>query len=115
MTEHRVARVEVRLRRVGDEPLAAAGVLPVERHPHGSAQVRQLVQLVANRVARAAFAVAARVAALNDEVGHHAMDRDAVEEALVRQVDEVRHRQRRVGDRQLDLDRAAIGRDKRMR
>jgi hypothetical protein len=36
--EHRVAPVEVRLRRVRDEELAAAGVRPVERHADGAAQ-----------------------------------------------------------------------------
>ena len=85
VAEHRVARVEVRLRRVRDEELAAAGVLPVERHADGAAQIRPLVDLVANRVARPALAVAARIAVLHDEVGHDAVDRDAVEEALPRQ------------------------------
>ena len=67
-------RVEVRLRRVRDEELAAAGVRPVERHADGSAQVGPLVELVANRVAGSAFAVAARIAGLDHEVGHHAME-----------------------------------------
>ena len=78
--------------------------------PDGPAQIRTLVDLVANRVAWSAFAVPARVAVLHDEVGDDAMYGDAVEEPLARQRHEVVHRQRRVGDGQLHLDRAASSR-----
>ena len=87
----------------------------IERHADGAAQVRPLVQLVANRVAGPAFAVAARIAVLHDEVGHDAVDAEAVEVALARQRDEVLDRQRRVEHRQLDLNRAAIGVDVHLR
>ena len=60
-----------------------------ERHADGAAQERALVQLVANRVAGPAFAVAARIAVLHDEVRHDAVDLQAVEEALARERDEV--------------------------
>ena len=36
LSEHGIAGVEMRLRRVRDEELAAAGVLPVERHADGA-------------------------------------------------------------------------------
>ena len=88
---------------------------PVERHADGAAQVRPLVQLVANRVARPAFAVAARIAVLHHEVRHDAVDAEAVEVALARQRDEVLDRQRRVEHGELDLNRAAIGVDVRLR
>ena len=88
---------------------------PVERHADGAAQVRPLIELVADRVAGPAFAVAARIAALDDEVGHDAMEREAVEEPLARERDEVLDRQRRVEHGQLDLDRAAIGLDVHLR
>jgi hypothetical protein len=52
-----------------DEELAAAGVLARERHPHGAAKIGALIELVANRVARAAFAVAARIAVLTTKSG----------------------------------------------
>ena len=58
-----------------DEELTAAGVAPeIERHADRAAQVGALVELVANRVAGPALAVAARIAGLNHEVGHDAVD-----------------------------------------
>src|SRR5262245_44299142 len=91
-----------------DEELAAAGVGPVERHADGPAQIRTLVQLVANRVAGSAFTVAARIAALDDEVLDDAMEGDAVEESLACKRDEVVRRQRRIEHRQLDLNQPAV-------
>ena len=82
-----------------------------ERHADRAAQIRLLVQLVANRVARTAFAVAARVAALDDEVRHHAMERQTVEVALARERDEVVAREGRIEHVELDLDRALLGLD----
>src|SRR5262249_48943029 len=69
MAEHRVLRVQVRLRRVGDEELTAAGVWPrIERHADRPSQIRAVVQLIANREPRSALAVTARIAVLNHEV-----------------------------------------------
>src|SRR5688572_12746372 len=90
-----------------DEELAAAGVFPVERHADGAAQVRTLVDLVANREAGAAFAVAAWIAALDHEVGHDAMEGEAVEESAPGERDEVVNRERRVSDREIDVNPAA--------
>jgi hypothetical protein len=63
----------MRLRRVRDEKLAAAGVLARESHPDRAANVRQGVDLAADLIAGAAFAVAARVAPLNDEIRNDAV------------------------------------------
>src|SRR3982751_1576636 len=65
LAEDGVAAVEMRLRRMGDEELAAAGVRTGQRHPERPPQIAPAVQLVANGVAGPAVAVAARVAALH--------------------------------------------------
>jgi cyclophilin family peptidyl-prolyl cis-trans isomerase len=69
---------------VRDEELAASGVFAGKRHPHGASQVGALIDFIANGVAGATFAVAARVAILDDEVGNDAMDGEAVEVTLAR-------------------------------
>src|SRR5689334_6168308 len=56
----RVAGVEVRLRRDRHEILAATGVLAAERHANGAAQIRQVVELVAYRIAGPAFPITTR-------------------------------------------------------
>src|SRR5205823_5596287 len=50
--EHRVRAVEMRLRRVRDEELAAPSVGPRQRHPHGPGFVAYRVELVAQREPR---------------------------------------------------------------
>src|SRR5205085_1299544 len=75
------------------------------------AQIRPFVELVPDRVARTAFPVAARIAVLHDEVGHDAVDAQPIEEPLAGERDEALDGERRVEDRQLDLNRAAIGVD----
>jgi len=67
----------MRLRRQRDEELAAAGIGPVEGHADGAAQVRPLVQLVANREPRPAFPVAGYI---GWKIGGRV---DAVDSALV--------------------------------
>src|SRR5918997_3449081 len=94
--EDGVAAVEVRLRRVRDEPLRAARVLDRERHPDRAALVRDGVDLAAYLVAGAAVAVAARVAALDDEVRDDAVERDVVEVVAARELHEVVHGERRL-------------------
>ena len=56
-----------------------------ERHADRAAQVRPLVELVADGVAGPAFAVAARIAVLHHEVRHDAVHLQAVEEPLARE------------------------------
>src|SRR5437868_150732 len=75
-TEDGVAAVEVRLWRVRNEPLRAAGVFARQGHADRAAVVGHFVDLAANLIAGAAVAVAAWVAALDDEVGHDAVERD---------------------------------------
>src|SRR2546428_10483173 len=96
---------------MGDEELAAAGVGPIERHADGPSKVRTLVQLVADRVTRSSFAVAAGIAILDDETGHDAVDAEAVEETLACERHEIVDGQWSIEDGQLDLDRAAVGVD----
>src|SRR5207302_2858046 len=55
--ENRVAAVEVRLRRMGDEELRAAGVRAGEGHADRGARVFLQIDLVADRVARPALRV----------------------------------------------------------
>src|SRR2546423_7932438 len=110
-TEDRVAAVEVWLRRVRDEPLRAARVLARQGHADRAATVRNHIYLAANLVAGAAVAVAARVAALYDEVRHDAVERDAVEVVPARKPYEVVNRQRRVLRQQLNRERALVRRD----
>src|SRR5256712_14143349 len=68
--EHRVDAVEVRLRRVRDEELAAARVRPGKRYPHGTRVVTDGIHLVSQHETRPAPAVAPGIAVLHDEVGH---------------------------------------------
>src|SRR5947207_4374618 len=88
MAEGGVSRVEVRLWRVRDEELAAARVLPRQRHSDGAAKEGTLVQLVADRVAGSALAIASRVSILHDEVRDHAMDLQPVEKPFAGKRDE---------------------------
>src|SRR5215216_1304208 len=90
---------------MGDEELAAAGVFPGERHSHGAAQERPLVELIANGKARPSFSITARVSVLDDEVWHHAMNLEPIEEPLARERHETPCGLRRIEDRQLEFDR----------
>src|SRR5690242_14274231 len=73
LAEDRIDPVEVRLGREGDEPLASAGVGAGEGHAEEPGGVALAVDLVADLPPRAAGAVAARVAGLDDEVGDDAV------------------------------------------
>ena len=86
----------MRLGRMGDKPLRAAGVFAGEGHADGAAFVRDHVDLAADRPAGAAVAVAARVAVLHDEVRHDAMHFEAVEVTAPGELDEIVHGERRV-------------------
>src|SRR6188472_3563669 len=94
-----------------DEELTAPGVFPIERHSHSALQVGQLVQLVADGVARPAFSVTARIAGLHHEVRNEPMNRVVAEESLPGERNEVRNRQWRIDHRELELDRALVGVD----
>src|SRR5215510_11548349 len=109
LPEDGVTAVQMWLRRMRDEKLAAAGVLAREGHPDRAANVRPGIDLAADLIAGAAFAVAARVASLNDEIRHDAVKSEAIEEALARERDEAVHRDRRVLREEFDPDPALGG------
>src|ERR1041385_6478 len=103
-SENGVTSVEMRLRRMSDEPLRAASVFAGQRHPHGGALKRHFIYLAANCVARPAILIAARVACLYDKIGHDARNRLTVEITLFRQLDEVVHVQRGIVRQKLDRE-----------
>ena len=95
--EDGVVTIEMWLRRVCDEILAATGVGSRERHSDGASVVPTSVQLIANRVPGTAIAVAAWVAVLRHEVRDDSVKRESVVVASTRELNEVVHGQRRVG------------------
>ena len=108
--EHRVLAVEPR-RRVGgdDEELRPVGVRTGVRHRERTADDLVVVELVLERVARAAATGAGRVTGLDHEVRDHAVEDDAVVEPVARELDEVVDRLGRVVVEELELDRAMVG------
>src|SRR5262245_22772234 len=104
-----VAAVQMRLRGVRDEKLAAAGVLARKSHPDRAANVRPGVYLASDLIAGAAFAVAARIASLNNEIRNDAVKSEAVEEALARERNEAVYRDRSVLREEFDPDPALGG------
>src|SRR5205085_3237962 len=78
------------------------------RHRERAALHLVVVDLVLEGVARAAGSGPGRVAALDHEVRDHAVEDDAVVEAITREPLEVLHRLRRVLRVELDLDRAVV-------
>src|SRR5258705_13851968 len=96
VAEGRVERVEMRLRRVRDEELAPAGILPRERHADRAPHERTLVQLVADGVPGPALTVAAWIAVLHDEVRQDAMNLESVEKPFARERHEIASGLRRV-------------------
>src|SRR5215471_12172626 len=109
LPEDGVTAVQMWLRRMRDEKLAAAGVLARKSHPDRAASVRPGVYFAADLIAGAAFAVAARVASLNDEIRNDAVKSEAVEEALTRERNEAVHRDRSVLREEFDPDPALGG------
>src|SRR5262245_21994453 len=73
LPEDGVTSVQMRLRRVCDEKLAPASVLAGECHPDRTASVRPGVDLAADLIAGSPFAIAARIAPLNNEIRYDAM------------------------------------------
>src|SRR5689334_11379895 len=117
LSENGVDAVKVRLRRVTDEELAAAGVFPGVGHGEraGDVLVHVLLGLALDGVARSARADAALpafrvgIAPLNHEVGDHAVELRAVVEAGVGELREIVHRARYLVGKQLHLDPALGG------
>src|ERR1700752_1911413 len=93
-TKDRVDPVQVRLRGMRDEVLAASGVRSREGHAHGPGLVTHRIDLVANREPGAAPAVTAGIPVLHDKVRHHPMPARAVEIPAIHEVDDYRHCER---------------------
>src|SRR6185437_2516852 len=93
LAEDRVLAVEEWRRREADEELAvgAVGVLRA-RHAQRAAHEMRRIELGLELLARATSAVAARIAGLRHEAFDHAMEDDAVIEALARQLLDARYR-----------------------
>src|SRR5215467_13000820 len=92
-----------------NEKLAAAGVFARQSHPDRAADVRPGVNLAADLITGATFAVTARITALNDEIRHDAMEGQVIEEAFARERDETIHGDRRVLREEFDPDLALGG------
>src|SRR4030095_3191363 len=74
-------------------------------HPDRAAGVRSGVDLAADLIAGTAFAVATRIASLNDEIRHDAVKGQAVEVAFAGERDEAVHGDRGVFRKEFDPDR----------
>src|SRR3954454_9632766 len=110
LSEHGVLAVEPRRLAGGhDEELAAVRVRTGVGHRERAADDLVTVDLVLERVAGAARPGAERAAALDHEVLDHAVEADAVVEAVGRELAEVLDRLRRVVVEELDLDRSVVG------
>ena len=94
----------MRLRRMRHEPLRAAGIFSRKRHADRAALIRRFVYLATNLIARAAVAIAARIAILNNKVGNDAMDCEAVEVTSLRELNKIVHSQRRVFGQEVDRE-----------
>src|SRR5262245_58645145 len=92
-----------------NEKLAAAGVFARQSHPDRAANVGPGVNLAANLISGTAFAVAARIATLNDEIRHDPVEGQVIEEAFARERDETIHGDRRVLGEEFDPDLALGG------
>src|SRR5436190_4127383 len=115
LAEDRVLPVEPRALVGGDdEELRAVRVRPGVGHRQRAARDLVVVDLVLERVARAAGPGALRAPALDHEVGDDAVEDQAVVEALAGELLEVRDGLRRVLVEELEADRALAGLHRRL-
>src|SRR5215203_2228218 len=91
LPEHCIPSIEVRLRRVRHEKLAAAGIGTGERHAECSSHVAMGVELVTHGIPRSAVPVAARISRLNHEIRNDAMELLSVEVPTSRERHEAVH------------------------
>src|SRR5580765_1430944 len=89
-TEYRVRPVQMRLRRMRNEVLAAAGVGPGQCHPDDPDIVAHRIDFIAQHESGATPAVATRIAVLHDEIRDHAMPARAVEVAALDEIEKRR-------------------------
>src|SRR6266566_2984831 len=100
-----VTAVERRLRRLGNEELAAVRVRPGVGHRQTSRRIElerrhDFVLVRKSRASRMSRAVAERIAALNHEVGYHAVKYKAVKKLLARDLIRLRVHIGELADRQ---------------
>lgn len=107
--EDRVPAVQVGLFGVGEEELAATGVLPGESHSHSAAFVAMTVHFAADLVGRASPTVASWASVLEDEVGDDTVPRAVVVEAVVRELGEVPTGEGSVAREEARLERTGGG------
>src|SRR6185437_10589306 len=87
LAEERVLAIEIRRRREADEELAVGAIgTRRTRHADAAADEMRLTELGLDILARAAHAGAGGIAGLRHEARNHAMEEDAVIEALAREL-----------------------------
>src|SRR5438067_1684836 len=99
--------IEVRLRRMGQEILTAAGVGAGERHSESAALVPMAIHLVTNCVSRTTIAVAARIAVLDHEIRNDTMEARIAVVARLGEREEIADGDRRFGAEELETKIAA--------
>src|SRR6266704_1674567 len=87
----RIGAVEMGLRWMRNEILAATGIGARESHAYHTNLVPHGIDLVAEHEPRPAPSVAAWIAILHHEIGNHAMPARAVEEPPLHERQECRH------------------------
>src|SRR3990170_1175218 len=88
-SEHRVVPVEVWLRRMRDEILAATGVRSGQCHSESTALVAPRIHLIPDGVARTSVSIVAWIAILRDEIRHDTMKPRSPVVTGARQVHEI--------------------------
>ena len=108
--------IEVGLGGVAQEELAATGVLTGVGHGQGAVLMFAAVDFAGNHVARTAGAghalgafAGVGAAALGHEAINHAVEGQAVIEALIGQLDEIGHGGGGIGIEEIDLEGACLG------
>src|ERR1044072_8065792 len=68
LAEYRVTAIEMWLRRMGDKKLTDVGIFARQSHADGAGFILAKIDFVADLIIGAAVLIAARVAALNNEI-----------------------------------------------
>src|SRR5690606_15412829 len=109
--ENGIGAVEMRLRRMGDEELAATRVRPGQGHAERPGMVTHAAQLVAYGVPRPSGSVPAGIASRIDAVGYAPGPLLSVEDPALGECQEVRHGHRGLLAEQLSLGPPFFGFD----
>ena len=113
MPKNCVATIEMRLRRMRDEPLRATRVFARQSHPDRAPFVRNFVNLATDLITGAAVGIPTGIARLNYEVRNDAWNRLSVKEPFLRKLNKIINRQWRILRQELDYKRALAGFDRR--